>query len=97
MEQILESRNYTQRPPSSNSGPYGLSDVEAAILRSKVPIELHETQEITVNGHKGIWANRAEVNNWKGLLPLSEYKINEDLSPEIITKKLNKVWNIFKN
>jgi hypothetical protein len=61
--------------------------VETAILRSNIPIEINETEEITVNGERGIWANRAEVVNWRGVIPITEYIINEDLNPEIITKR----------
>ena len=64
-----------------------LSSVESAILRANVPIEVNETEEITVNGERGIWANRAEVNNWKGCVPLGEYQINVDPNPEVITKR----------
>jgi hypothetical protein len=64
-----------------------LSAVEAAILRSSVPIEINETEEITVNGQRGIWANKAEVANWRGIIPISQYEINQDSNPEIITKR----------
>ena len=64
-----------------------LSAVEAAILRSSVPIDIGETEEITVNGQRGIWANKQESINWRGLVPLSQYAINEDSNPEIITKR----------
>ncbi len=47
-----------------------LSSVEAAILRSTIPIDIVETEEITVNGQRGIWANRAETINWKGVVPI---------------------------
>lgn len=66
-----------------------VSGVEAAILRSQVPIELSETEEITVNGHRGIYANRQEAANWRGPVPIHEYRINEDPNPEIINKKTN--------
>lgn len=35
----------------------------------------------------GIVINKSEINNWNGKIPIYEYPINEDLSPEIITKK----------
>lgn len=66
-----------------------LSAVEAAILRSTVPIDINGEEEITINGHQGIWANKAESVNWKGPIPLTNYSINEDPNPEIITKKSN--------
>ena len=66
----------------------GLSSVEAAILRSTYPITINETDEITALGVRGIWANRSETLNWSGEIPLSEYSINQDGEPQLITKKL---------
>jgi hypothetical protein len=73
---------------SSNafSSPY-FSDIESAVIRSQQPIESNETEEITVNGQRGIWLNRAEVINWRGSLPISDYPINQDEHPEMITKR----------
>lgn len=64
-----------------------LDDIESAILRSTVPIDLNETDVITVNGERGIWANKNEIVNWKGHLPISQYAINDDPNPEIIRKR----------
>jgi len=64
-----------------------LSRFELAILNSKIPLEINETEEITVMGQRGIWANRQEVINWKGPIPISEYLINEDKNPETLFKK----------
>lgn len=66
-----------------------MSEIEAAILRSTNPITLNETEEITAAGQRGIWANKQEVVNWKGVIPITEYIINEDSNPEIITKKVS--------
>ena len=73
--------------PQPNTNCSGLSNVEAAILRSTVPIDINETEEIVVNGQRGIWANRAEVVNWRGVIPIEQYEINSDATPEIITKR----------
>lgn len=43
-----------------------LSQVELAILRSTRPIEVTETEEITVLGNRGLWTNRSEVLGWTG-------------------------------
>ena len=64
-----------------------LSQMETAILRSQIPIEINETEEITVLGERGIWANKDEVVQWQGVIPITQYVINEDQHPEIITKK----------
>jgi hypothetical protein len=64
-----------------------LSSIEEAILRSTAPIEINENEEICVLGQRGIWANKSEIANWRGVVPISEYSINEDPNPEVITKK----------
>ena len=64
-----------------------LSQMETAILRSQIPIDINETEEITVLGERGIWANKDEVVQWQGVIPINQYVINEDQHPEIITKK----------
>ena len=68
-----------------------LSEIEAAILRSSEPVVINETDEIEVLGQRGIWANKAEVLNWKGDLPINEYLINEDANPEVITKRSQQI------
>ncbi len=72
---------------SSNNASTFKSQVESAILKSTEPIAINETQEITANKERGIWANRCEVCTWKGEVPISEYPINDDACPEIIKKK----------
>ena len=74
---------------STSSNNIFLSDIETAILRSQdAPINISETEEINVLGQRGIWANKQEVLNWKGVLPISEYLINEDPNPDIVTKRV---------
>lgn len=65
-----------------------MSQVEAAILSSmNQPININETEEITVLGNKGIWANKAEMISWKGAIPIKQYSINVLANSEVITKK----------
>ena len=42
---------------------------------------------ITVNGMTGIWVNKEECLNWRGPIPLEQYRINQDPNPTIIRKK----------
>ena len=63
------------------------TDIVAAIIRSAVPIDVNETEVITVNGERGIWANKNEIANWRGHIPISQYAINDDPNPEIIRKR----------
>lgn len=84
-----QTTHQQQQTLSTSSGSAGLSQIEQAILRSNAPIDINETEEITVNGQRGIWANKQEVVNWRGPVPVSQYPINEDSNPEIITKRSN--------
>jgi hypothetical protein len=63
------------------------SAVEAAILRANNPLEFKESENLTVIGQSGLWVNREEVLNWRGVIPIAQYLINEDSNPEIIRKK----------
>lgn len=60
---------------------------EDVILNSTEPIEINECDEITIDGQSGILANKVEINEWKGSVPLKEYEINRDPNPEVINKK----------
>lgn len=63
------------------------SKLEENILNSTNPIKLNETQEIVVNGVKGLWANKSENLSWAGQIPLENYKLKKDSNPEVIFKK----------
>ena len=76
---------------SSNAGVEWLSQIEQSILRSANPIEVNETEELTVIGQRGLWLNRAEVNAWRGDIAISEYRIHQDANPQIVTKRVEQV------
>jgi hypothetical protein len=63
------------------------SQIENTLLKSTKPPDIQVDEEITINDQTGLWANKNECLNWKGEIPLNEYKINEDHNPEIIVKK----------
>lgn len=63
------------------------SQVEAAILAANNPPQLDLAEVINVAGQSGAWTNKAELLAWKGVIPLSQYLINEDSNPEIIRKR----------
>ncbi len=56
----------TASTAQSNLSSGFLSQIELAILRSVNPVDVTETEEITVLGQRGVWMNRAEVIGWKG-------------------------------
>jgi hypothetical protein len=67
------------------------SKIEDAVLSATRPLDVIENEIITVNGQTGLWANKTEVLNWRGELPISEYKINDDQNAEIIRKRNDQV------
>ncbi len=76
---------------SSNANVEWLSQIEQSILRSANPIEVNESEELTVLGQRGLWLNRAEVNAWRGDISIEEYRIHQDSNPQIITKRVEQV------
>jgi len=72
---------------SGGSSAEFVSQIEQQILRSSEPIQVSETEELTVIGERGIWLNKQEVNGWRGDLNISEYKIHEDRNPQVIQKR----------
>lgn len=65
-----------------------LSEWESKILNATSPVELSSHGEmVTVNGQQGQWVNKQEVESWRGQLPISQYRLNEDANPEVIHKK----------
>ena len=74
-------RAYTSNEPQLTR------DIAYHILASNIPIDFKETDEITVNGERGIWMNKSEIKNWRGHFPISKYPINEDPNPKVIQKR----------
>jgi len=72
---------------SVGGGGAEFSQIEAAIMNATRPFEITETETITAAGVTGVWANRAEISSWRGVIPITQYQINEDANPEIIRKR----------
>ncbi len=77
--------------------PY-LSQFEKVILNSSSPIPTKATsaQTIQILGQRGIWLNDFESGQWKGQIPISEYKISTDTNFEIIKKRSNSQLNFIQ-
>lgn len=60
--------------------------LESVLRSANVPVPTNETEEATVQGQRGILLNRSEILNWNGPVPISNYRINDDPRPEVITK-----------
>jgi len=77
---------------SASASSEFLSQIEQAILRASNPLEVSESEELTVIGQRGIWLNKQEVNAWRGDLAITEYKIHEDRNPQVIQKRYEQVF-----
>lgn len=93
---LKKSNYYSQSLTNINANNAYRSKVETAILNSHEPIDINESNEICANGYKGIWANKDEIANWVGPVPLSEYPINQDPNPILIKKRSNKQFELQK-
>ena len=63
--------------------------MKRSIIDSLIPLEVSEDEETTALGNKGVWVNKAEVKNWRGPVHLDQYKLNEDATPDLITKTIH--------
>ncbi|RNA19278.1 hypothetical protein BpHYR1_021380 [Brachionus plicatilis] len=74
-----------------NSSMYR-TNLEENIILSQNPVACRENGIIKVNDVTGTWINRDESLNWKGVLPLDQYALNNDPNPIVVKKKpLNKI------
>lgn len=66
------------------SGNEYVSKIEQDIINSINPLPLTESEEISVNGAVGLWANKNEII---GFPSIEQYRIHNDANPQIIRKK----------
>jgi hypothetical protein len=85
------SSSFSYSASSASDSVTFLSEIEQLILRATNPVEISESEELTVLGQRGLWINRAEVNAWRGDIAISEYRIHEDANPQVITKRVEQV------
>jgi hypothetical protein len=86
------SRNASRHSSGNKSG--AVSALEQALRNAQTPIETSETEEITVNGVRGIFLNKQEVAAWKGSRPIDSYPIHNDSNPEVIQKSGKNVEHV---
>jgi hypothetical protein len=85
------ARATTARLSRSQSFAYQ-SNVEQAVINSKAPIAFNnETEEVQAGRFRGKLLNRDELQQFRGPIPLEQYKINDDQNPEVIRKRLDKL------
>jgi hypothetical protein len=66
------------------------SSYENRVLNAQTPLPITETEEITVNNVRGIFANKKEVNAWRGEVPIEQYQYHNDPQPEVIRKRIGR-------
>lgn len=65
--------------------------IKIAFVHSVESLDLNMTTEITDSLElEDVWANKSEISNWIGPIPISEYPINVDPNPIIIKKEFRK-------
>ena len=69
------------------------SSMATKIVNSKFPIEIDESELITVNDLTGIYANKSDEKDWNGIVPIRSYTVNVDSNPEIMHKNIKDVIN----
>jgi hypothetical protein len=67
------------------------SNVEQQVIQARQPLEFNEREQARAGQYQGTLLNRAELQQWRGALPLEQYRINDDPNPEVIRKRLDKV------
>ena len=80
---------------STNFSNGSISRIQEAILNAKVPVPVNESSTISlkVNGPegpheiRGIWVNKDECLNWRGPIPLDQYKINLNTADATVIRK----------
>jgi hypothetical protein len=73
-----------------------MSEMEKIILNSTSPISINEREldVVEVFGERGVLTNKDEINNWSKMgVPLSEYTLNNDQNPRVISKKSKRMIN----
>ena len=65
--------------------------IKIDFVHSVESLDLNMTTEITDSLElEDVWANKSEISNWIGPIPISEYPINVDPNPIIIKKEFRK-------
>lgn len=84
------NNNNTSSYKAQSSSAYQ-SQIERQIVDAKQPITFNTRETTTAGQWNGLWLNKQEVESFRGPIPITQYKINEDSNPEVIRKRLDKV------
>jgi hypothetical protein len=68
------------------------SQVEQQLLAAKSPLEHLKSHEVVQAGQfRGVLLNKQELENWRGPVPLEQYRLHDDPCPEVIKKRMDKI------
>ena len=84
---VVANIQLPQMPPFSTGRANFTSAIEEIIVNSKEPIKIEDSSPITANGFTGDWINKSENLKFKGIIPIEEYPIFNDATPEMMQKK----------
>ena len=93
--QINTIKTYAPPPNAYSNTGNTISRIQEVILNAKTPVPVNETSTINlkVNGPngpneiRGIWVNKDECLNWRGPIPLDQYKINLNTADAHVIRK----------
>jgi hypothetical protein len=77
------------RPQQQQHQP--ASGIEQALLNAKQPLDVNAGETVQAGPFRGIYLNKQEVDQWRGPVPIEQYRLNDDPNPEVIRKRLDKV------
>jgi hypothetical protein len=92
--QQQSSHQQQQSSWSSSAAAHGSSfqsQVEQQVVNAQQPIQTNEREQVQAGQYQGTFLNKQEVDNWRGPIPIEQYRINDDPNPEVIRKRLDKL------
>jgi hypothetical protein len=76
---------------NSSAAVAASSNVEQQVIQARQPLQFNEREQVQAGQYRGTLLNRAELAQFRGPIPLEQYRINDDSNPEVIRKRLDKV------
>jgi hypothetical protein len=68
------------------------SQIEQQLLMAKQPLEhLNSTELVQAGPFRGTLLNKQEIDQWRGPVPLEQYRLHDDPNPEIVKKRMDKI------
>lgn len=77
----------------SSSAQSKFTITEKILNASNAPVDVNATETVCVNEQTGVYVNKQDESEWQGPVRISDYPINVDNNPEVISKQTNQVVN----